>query len=501
MRGTWVQGSWGRVRRRVGAWLGGLLAAGAAWGGEWTAGPLIHSFPLTLEPGVGLEAAGPFHYRHGMEDGTLWAVPPLVSVYASADGDRGDVHVLPPLFAWHRWGTDRKWQLLQWLSGSNVDAIEAPDTKRFQLFPFVFWQDSPDDTRDYRALFPIYGNVKNRLFRDEAEFVLFPLWLESRKGSVRTRNVLFPFLHLRDGPGMLGWQFFPLVGHERLESGTRTNLSDEVVVTPGHDKTFALWPIWFRNRVGLGTTNEGRVDAVLPLWYAERTPARDHTSVMWPFGSVTDDRAGGYRQWNLPWPLVGFARGPGKTLDRVLPLFSVGRTPTLEAQTYLWPLYRRRHMHTPDFDRDRWQLGVVFYTDLTEKNLGTGKTARRIDSWPFFAWSRDGDGKERLQVPALVEAFARGTGVRRNWSPLWSVWRDEQDPKRGVSSRSVLWNLYRRDGAPGATKVSLLFGTVRYEQTSDGRRWRWFGWGRGGDGDGREAGVSATVRKDVSEHR
>jgi hypothetical protein len=296
------------VRRRVGAWLGGLLAAGAAWGGEWTAGPLIHSFPLTLEPGVGLEAAGPFHYRHGMEDGTLWAVPPLVSVYASADGDRGDVHVLPPLFAWHRWGADRKWQLLQWLSGSNVDAIEAPDTKRFQLFPFVFWQDSPDDTRDYRALFPIYGRVKGRLFRDEAEFLLFPLWLESRKGSVRTRNVLFPFLHLRDGPGMLGWQFFPLVGHERLESGTRTNLSDEVVVTPGHDKTFALWPIWFRNRVGLGTTNEGRVDAVLPLWYAERTPARDHTSVMWPFGSVTDDRAvaaGRLRAW------AGQDPGPG----------------------------------------------------------------------------------------------------------------------------------------------------------------------------------------------
>lgn len=473
----------------------GLGGQGAAAEGDWSAGPLIHTFPLTLEPGDGLEAVGPLWYAHDLEDASLWAVPPLVSVYRSDDGDRGDVYVLPPLFAWHRWGADRKWQLLQWLSGSNVDALEAPDTRRFQLFPFFFWQDSPDDRRDYWALMPFYGKLKNRLFRDESEFVMFPLWLESRKGTVRTRNVLFPFLHLRDGPGMKGWQFFPLAGHEHLDAGTRTNLSDEVEVTPGHDKTFALWPIWFRNRVGLGTTNEGRVDAVLPLWYAERTPARDHTSVLWPFVSRTDDREGGYRQWNLPWPLVGFARGDGKRLDRVLPLFSVGRTKTFEGQTYLWPLYRRRHMHTPAIDRDRWQLGVVFYSDATEKNLETGKTARRIDSWPFFSWTRDPEGRERFQALALMEPFSKGTGIRRNWSPMWSLWRDERDPRGGRSSRSLSWNLYRRDEKPGLTKGSILFGLVRYEVTSAGRRWRWFGAGRAAEtADVGEPGNAGTAQ-------
>lgn len=519
---------WG-VRHHAGSWRARLaalalsasaLAAGVglcggigarAQGAEWSAGPLIQTMPLTLEPGEGLEAGGPFYYRQETEDSRRWGLPPLISVLTTKDGEHGDIYVLPPLFAWHRWGGDRKWQVLQLLSGSNVDAIEAPDTRRFQLFPFFFRQDSPDDTRDYWALVPFYGKLKNRLFRDEAEFVMLPLWLETHKGSVRTRNVLFPFLHLRDGPGIRGWQFFPLAGHEHLVPSTRTNLSDEVEIKPGHDKTFALWPIWFRNRVGLGTTNEGRVDAVLPLWYAERTPARDHTSVLWPFGSRTEDRTEGFRQWNFPWPLVGFARGEGKTLDRVLPLFSVGHTRSLDAQTYLWPLYRRRHLHTPVIDRDRWQLAVVLYSDLKERNLETGKSARRIDAWPFFTWSRDVDGRERLQALAVVEPFSKGTGIRRNWSPVWSLWRDEHDPGRGMSSRSILWNLYRRESGPGRVRSSLLFGLVRSERTTEGTHWRWFGWPRaksGGAevglekaGDTREAAASPTGGEDVPKHR
>ena len=54
-------------------------------------------------------------------------------------------------------------------------------------------------------MFPLYGHLKNRMFRDESEFVLFPLWLKTRKGTLTTRNVAFPFVHFRDGPGLKGW--------------------------------------------------------------------------------------------------------------------------------------------------------------------------------------------------------------------------------------------------------------------------------------------------------
>jgi hypothetical protein len=407
------------------------------------------------------------------------------------------VFVLPPLFTWRRYGDDGKWQLAQWLNGSRQAQIEDPDLHRFNLFPFFFYQNATDPERDYWALFPLYGTLQNRFFRDEAEFVLFPAWLKTRKGPVTTRNIAFPFFHLRDGPGLKGWQFWPLVGHEHRDPSTRTNIADLVEVVPGHDKTFVVWPVYFRNRLGLGTENPSRVDAALPFYYVERSANRDFTSVLWPFFSWAEDREKKYRQWYAPWPLVSFARGEGKTLSRVAPFFSVGHSATFEGETYLWPLYRRRHLMTEDLDRDRRQYGLYLYVDLREETKGTGQVMRRIESWPFFTWTRDREGNERLQVLAPIEPIKRSTYIERNWSPLWSVWRQERNPRTGASSQSLLWNLYRRDAVPGLTKGSLVFGLVQYQRSSEGRRWRFFHLGPRLT----EPKHPAEKTSDVSEHR
>ena len=48
-------------------------------------------------------------------------------------------------------------------------------------------------------------------------------------------------------------------------------------------------------------------------------------------------------------------------------------------------------------------------------------------------------------------------GVERNWSPLWSLWRAEDNPKTGATSQSLLWNFYRHDTAPGIEKMLAPF--------------------------------------------
>ncbi|MBL9128421.1 MAG: hypothetical protein JNL97_12275 [Verrucomicrobiales bacterium] len=495
-----LQGAESGSRAAEAAKSDGRPAVREASGFEAVLGPLIQTMPLTLEPGGhGLEAVGPFYYEQETEEGRLWAIPPIVSTFTSHDRERGEHFVLPPVFSYRKYGDDWRWQLGQWINRSHVEGIDDNDAKRFNLFPFFFYQDAPDPKRDYWALFPLYGNLKGRMFRDEAEFVAFPLWLESRKGTMTTRNVAFPFVHFRDGPGLDGWQFWPLAGHEHQDPSTRTNVLDEVEVVGGHDKTFALWPMWFRNRTGLGTENTNRVDAVLPFYYGERSPQRDHTSVMWPFVSWTDDRGEKFRQWNAPWPLVGFAHGEGKTLKRVLPFFSVGHTKTLQAETYMWPLYRRRRLTTEAFERDRWQVGVFLYSDQTDRTVGTDKFSRRVEMWPFFHWTRDPEGRERLQALTVIEPFGRGTGMRRNWSPLWSIWRSESHPATRASSQSLLWNLYRREATPERTKGSLLFGLVQYQKTSAGTRWRWFHVGPRLDATQPEP--PAVSENDVSTHR
>src|SRR6185436_530516 len=127
--------------------------------------------------------------------------------------------------------------------------------KRVTLFPFYFQQRSPEPSLNYTALLPFYGHLKNRFFRDEISFVMLPLYLRTRKRDVLTDNYLVPFFHWRRGEKLEGWQFWPLLGREHKDSITRTNLDEEVEIIGGHDKLFVLWPFFFKNELGLGTTN------------------------------------------------------------------------------------------------------------------------------------------------------------------------------------------------------------------------------------------------------
>jgi hypothetical protein len=95
--------------------------------------------------------------------------------------------------------------------------------------------------------------------------------------------------------------------------------------------------------------------------------------------------------------------------------------------------------------------------------------------WPFFTWHRDFNGNQRLQIFAPIEpAVPENPGVERNWSPLWSLWRAETNPKAGAASQSLLWNLYRRETAPAHKKVSLLFGLFQYQCDGDSKRTKLF---------------------------
>src|SRR5207247_2697519 len=69
------------------------------------------------------------------------------------------------------------------------------------------------------------------------------------------------------------------------------------------------------------------------------------------------------------------------------------------------------------------------------KNTETGAAQRRIDFWPFFTWRRDFNGNSRLQALSLLEPFLpNNKSIERNYSPLWSIWRAEKNPRTGGRS-------------------------------------------------------------------
>jgi len=462
----------------LGLMLGVFLACsgGVLAGDKYaSAGFLYDEFDLTLEPGHRTEAAGPFYYSEEKESDQTLAFPPFFSVYKNSGVNSGEIDVLYP-FLTHEYYTDEwRWQFFQLLSFAGGQQPDDFRTRQTTVFPVYFKQRSLDTNLNYTAVMPFYGHLQNRLFRDKIFFVMFPIYGQSQKKDIITDNYFYPFVHVRNGDGLHGWQVWPFAGAEHKEITTETNGFGDVTTIPGHEKSFVMWPFWLKQNLGIGTANPETFRASIPLFAVTRSPNRDATSVMWPFFTWVDERERKYHEWEGPWPFVIFARGEGKTTSRVFPLFSQSHNQSLESDSYLWPLYRYNRTHSDALDWRSTRILFYLYVGVTEKNVQTGAQKLRRDVWPLFAWRRDFNGNTRLQIFAPLESvLSNNRGIERNWSPIWSVWRAEDNPQASRSSRSLLWNLYRYDEEPGHKKTSLLFGLFQYQSEGEKGRLRLF---------------------------
>jgi hypothetical protein len=422
-----------------------------------------------------MEAAGPFFYREQQDSQRIWAVPPLLSFTRDPGTEFQEFNLLYPVLTYNRYGAQYRWQFFQLLSFAGGPTQLETVRDRFTLFPLYFQQRSSDPNQNYTAVAPFYGHLKNRLLRDEIFFVMFPLYSETRKGDVVTDNYLFPFFHLRHGNELSGWQFWPLTGHEHKGLTTRTNGFGDVETIGGHDKRFVLWPIFFNQRAGLGTENPAWTQGLLPAYSFLRSPQRDSTTVLWPFFSRVDDREKNYREWDLPWPFVVKARGEGKNTTRVWPFYSHATSTNLQSDFYLWPVYKYNRIHSDPLDWRRTRILFFLYSDLIEKNTETGTSRRRIDCWPLFTHRRDHNGNSRLQVLSVLEPFVpENPHIEREYSPVYSFWRSESNPKTGASSQSLLWNLYRRETSPASSKISVFFGLFQSQSDAGHKSLRLF---------------------------
>ncbi|PYI83133.1 MAG: hypothetical protein DME26_15650, partial [Verrucomicrobia bacterium] len=387
----------------------------------------------------------------------VFAVPPLFSHTADKATDAEEFDFLYPLLTSDRFGSEYRWQLIQLLSVSGGQTQSGVPKTRFTLFPLYFQQRSPDASLNYTALLPFYGRIRQRLFRDDILFVMLPFYIQTRKRDVVTYNCPYPFFHLRYGNSLHGWQFWPLVGQEHKDVSTLTNGF-------GDNQT-----------LGIGTGNTERKHGLLPVYSVTRSPNRDSTTVIWPFFTWIDDREKKYWEWEGPWPFVVVARGEGKTTTRVWPLFGRAHSDILVSDFYLWPLYKYNRAHSDPLDRERTRILYFLFSDLTEKNTETGKALHRTDFWPLFTHRRDFNGKSRLQILAPIEPILpNNKSVERNWSPLWSLWRSENNATNNATRQALLWNLYRRETTATTRNCSLLFGLFQYSSDAQAKRVRLF---------------------------
>ena len=441
-----------------------------------SAGPLYAEFYQTLCTGYRIEAVGPLFYKEQADTRKTWAVPPVISYTTDEAVGLKEFDMLYPVLTYDRYGDQYRWQFCQVFSFAGGPHPDDPSRHRVTIFPVYFQQRStmkPEE--NYTAVFPFYGHLRHRLFRDEIYFVMFPIFGESKKRQVVTDNYLYPFFHLRHGPGVTGWQLWPFYGHEHKDVTTTTNGFGDTVTDPAHDNVFVLWPIFFNDYTRLGTTNATWALSVLPFYSFERSRLRNTTTVLWPFFNKIDDREKKYKEVDAPWPLIEFAHGEGKTTKRVWPFFSQSHSATLEDNFYLWPIYKYSRIKSAPLDRTRTRIAFFVYSDTEDKNTERDTSTRTTYLLPFFLKHKDFNGNTRLQIFAPLEPFVMGSHkIPRDYSPLWSVWRQETNPNTRAASQSLLWNLYRRDTTPTTKKVSLLFGLFQYQSGPEGGRTRLF---------------------------
>ena len=407
---------------------------------------------------------GPLLEHDRTRDGAIeeFAVRPLFHRREDKTMQRLEWDVLYPLLSYSRTEQDWEFQFLQLLNFSEEGSRPSERERRDDFFPF-YLSGTTESGEHYRAVLPFGGRVLNRLSQDEAEFVMFPLYVRFVRKDVETRYFPWPFLSRTRGEKRSGFRIVPLYGEDRQEGV--------------FEKRFVLWPFFLHQHTGLDGDSPEETLSVLPLYVAQRSKDRDSTTLLWPFFNHTNDREHRFQQWDAPWPLVRIARGEGRTINRFLPLFSVeerllqheflltemrSRDLVVLYPILFPPLYSRNEVEIPGSLKVRDRILWYLYSD--EREDGRDGSTRRVDAWPFFRYTRDREGRIVFQTLALLEAFMPGNEkIEQNYSPLWALYTYRRNPE-GDAVRSFLWNLVRHEDSSAGRSIEILGPILAYRE-------------------------------------
>ena len=335
-------------------------------------------------------------------------------------------------------------------------ATRTPDEKRdAMLFPFYISGRS-EKYGPYTSVFPFYGDIYERFWRDEYHFVLFPLYGRTVKKGTTSTNFLYPFFNTISGENESGFHFWPLYGQAHKDGV--------------YEKRFVLWPIYSSESMGKDTENPTESLNLLPFYASSSSPQRSSTYAPWPFCGVVRDGDGKVIERDYAWPFWMTATGKESATERYLPFYAESRVKDTSSRWVMWPLYRHESIDSPDFRQDKTSLLYFLFSRSDESWPRIGKDRARSAFWPLYAWKRDEEGMRTLSVPALVEPVIWNDGVERNWAPLWRIFIAKWDDK-GDGATSILWNLYwhEKRGDERAWELSPL---VSYRSTKAGTEFR-----------------------------
>ncbi|MDR1010169.1 MAG: hypothetical protein LBM04_03395, partial [Opitutaceae bacterium] len=412
----------------------------------------------------------PLAARPRFDDGAVVArgLRPFYVEKRDAGGRLVQLHILYPLFNWRAVKDDGcRWDILTLINHEHGPptrpSAEHPADNQFDIWPLYFSNNTGDPATSHRALFPIYGNISNRLLQDRLGWFLFPIYGWSMRNGTTTRAALWPIFRRSTGAGIDGWKVWPLAGHE-----TKTNPETGA---PLYKNTFALWPLYFNNT----TWNRddpaaapARALALLPFYHHESAPGFRSDSYMLFFGRTRRTAPYEYSENRYLWPLIIQGRGPLHRVSRWAPFHTYSRHGDREKTWFLWPLWNQSRLDDGVNTYARKRLLYFIYNDIAQKPTAPPEAtpaqkaaieaqppARKTTLWPLFTYWTDGRGRKQLQALSPLEVFfPQNEPMRLVWTPLFALYRYEQEAP-GHVRHSLLWNLVTHRREPGLRQFHL----------------------------------------------
>ena len=422
------------------------------------------------------------------QGGTIFTLWPLIDYRDSPAEEFSNLSILGPLIKFQKKGADRETAIRPLFYQSSHARDRATST--YFLYPAAFFDSTPEadsyevlqlfqkhDFRkdegaarerstmlfpfyiagqsekrgSYRSVFPFYGDIYDRFWRDEYHFFMFPLYGSTVNRGTTTRHYLWPIFSTTEGENESGFGVFPLYG-QSAKSGV-------------YSKRFVLWPFYTAEKRGLDTDNPTEKSFLFPLYASTDSPKRTSRSYLWPFFGYTVDREKKLEEVDYLWPFIWTKRGESRNTDTFLPLYSRDTFAEGEKRWYLWPFFKHEEIRSKSFERDLDRVLFFLYRSSRESWPKDGRERRRTALWPLFLYQSTPSGVSSISLPAPVESVFDKEGIEKNWAPLWRLYQRRWD-EDGNSASTLLWNLYWHERR-GPELAYELFPLISYRGTKE----------------------------------
>lgn len=412
---------------------------------EWGWGPFYWEIPAD-ENALNMTrefAAGPFWEQRWSPTRHDWFLRPLWANYHHLDVYRHDGHLLPPLFTLRETDQSFDWNVLLFTRYRRIGPADEASQHTFYIFPFFFYNSDPVvPEHSFWGLLPVYGELQYFFMYRSMFWVLFPLYLRNElwDGVVRT-GTPWPFVQSFSGPdNTRGLYLWPLWGNAKRDNH--------------FDNQFVFWPLIYRYVDKLDKPIPRVRQGFLPFYAFEYGEKVEDVSILM-FWGWRHDYARKYDETRYLWPLWVQGRGERSYVNRWAPFYTHSIQPTLEKWWWMWPLVQHRKSPDGDILMERSQFFYFLYWYETQTSISNPELpkAEMTFIWPFYADYDNGAGLKQTQVLSLFEVFfPHNRAVRDTYSPLFALFRSEQDEKHGASRWSLLWNLVGQNSVSNEQK-------------------------------------------------